>query len=176
MKKQYWPAIILIIIGVLLILYQTDLFSISSANLISYGFVLIGAVFLIKSLNRTDRKGILGGVFFISFGIVMILMREHTLPRNDEFGFAAFFLALALGNIAYLPLKKDKSTNIIWGIVFAALGGLLLWAHYGYYPSWYIYDQIAMYWPLILIVVGSAIIIKAYVRKRQTEQVEIQSQ
>ncbi len=175
MNKQYWPAILLILIGVLLILYQTDLLDFSIADVISYGFVLIGVILLANSLKRTDKRGILGGVFFTLFGITMILMREHTLPRDDEFGFAAFFLALALGNFVYLPFKKDKTTNLIWGIVFGALGGLLLWVYYGYYPSWYIYEQIEMYWPVILIVVGASMIIKAYVRKRDTEEVEIQS-
>ena len=176
MNKQYWPAILLILIGVLLILYQTDLLDFSIADVISYGFVLIGVILLANSLKRTDKRGILGGVFFTLFGITMILMREHTLPRDDEFGFAAFFLALALGNFVYLPFKKDKTTNLIWGIVFGALGGLLLWVYYGYYPSWYIYEQIEMYWPVILIVMGASMIIKAYVRKRDTEEVEIQSQ
>lgn len=175
MNKQYWPAILLILIGVLLILYQTDLLDFSIADVISYGFVLIGVILLANSLKRTDKRGILGGVFFTLFGITMILMREHTLPRDDEFGFAAFFLALALGNFVYLLFKKDKTTNLIWGIVFGALGGLLLWVYYGYYPSWYIYEQIEMYWPVILIVVGASMIIKAYIRKRDTEEVEIQS-
>jgi len=129
MNKQYWPAIILIVIGVLLILYQTDLLDFSAADVISYGFIILGLIFLINSLNRTDKKGILGGVFFTLFGIAMVLMREHTLPRDDEFGFAAFFIALALGNVAYLPFKKDKTTNIIWGIVFGTLGGLWLWVY-----------------------------------------------
>jgi Na+/proline symporter len=175
MNKQIWPAIILIMIGILLILYQTDLLDFSTADLISYGFVLIGIIFLIKCLNQTDRRGILGGVFFTLFGLTMILMREHTLPRDDEFGFAAFFLALALANIAYLPFKKDKSTNIIWGMIFGVVGGLLLWVHYGYFPSWYIYEQFTVYWPVILIVLGSVMIVKAYIRHRHTsDKVELQ--
>jgi hypothetical protein len=176
MKKQYWPAIILISIGALLLLYQTDLIDFSTADVISYGFVLIGIVLLVNGLNRSDRKGLLGGVFFTVFGTTMILMREYILPRNDEFGFAAFFLSLALGNIAYLPFKTDKTTNIIWGVIFGAIGGILLWVYFGYYPSWYIYEQMAIYWPLILIVLGLVMIVKAYIRKRESDRVEIVSQ
>ena len=93
MKKQYWPAIILISVGALLLLYQTDLIDFSIADVISYGFVLIGILFLINSFNRSDKKGLLGGVFFTVFGTTMILMREYTLPRDDEFGFAAFYFS-----------------------------------------------------------------------------------
>jgi hypothetical protein len=176
MKNQYWPAIILISIGVLLLLHQTDLLDFSRADLISYGFVLLGIILLINSFNREDKKGLLGGVFFTVFGTTMILMREYALPRDDEFGFAAFFIALALGNLVVLAFKKDKTNNIIWGCVFGALGGILLWAYYGYYPSWYIYEQFETYWPVILIILGSAMIIKAYARKRETDKVEILSQ
>ena len=169
MNKQYWPAIILIVIGVLLLLYQIDLIDFSSADLVSYGFILVGVAFTLKCINRSDRRGILGAVFFIFFGIAMILMREHFLPRDDEFGFAVFFMALAAGNFAYLPFKKDKTTNLISGIVFGAVGALLLWAYYGYYPSWLIYEQLWIYWPLLLIVFGTVMIVKGYMRRRDRD-------
>ena len=176
MNKQYWPAIILISIGTLLLLYQTDLIDFSTADVVSYGFVLIGVILLINSLTRSDKKGLMGGVFFTVFGLTMILMREYMLPRDDEFGFAAFFFALAIANFAYIPFKKDKTNNIIWGSVFAVLGGILLWTHYGYYPPWYIYEQVGTYWPLILIVIGAAIIIKAFARKRELESEDMEVQ
>lgn len=174
MKKQYWPAIILISIGSLLLLYQTDLIDFSFADIISYGFVAIGVLLLINSFNRSDKKGLLGGVFFAAFGTSMILMREYILPRDDEFGFAAFFIALALGNFAYLPFKTEKTNNIIWGSIFGGLGAILLWVYYGYYPSWYIYDQLSTYWPVILIVLGGAMIVKALVKHRNNEEVEVE--
>ena len=169
MNKQYWPAIILIFIGILLLLNQTDLVDFSFSDVFSYGFVVIGVLLLINSFNRSDKKGLLGGVFFTIFGTTMILMREYVLPRDDEFGFAAFFIALALANFAYLPFKSDKTNNIIWGSIFGALGAILLWVYYGYYPSWYIYDQLAIYWPVILILIGGAMIVKALVHKRDID-------
>lgn len=172
MRKQYMPAIILIAIGALLLLYQMDLFYFSKSDFISYGMIIIGIIFLVNSFNRTDRKGIFGGVFFTVFGGSMLLMREYVFPRDDEIGFAAFFVALALANFAYLPFKKEKSTNFVWGIIFGVIGGLLLWTYFGYYPSWYMYDMIETYWPLVLILIGSVMIYKAYARKRESAQVE----
>jgi hypothetical protein len=176
MNKQYWPAIILISIGAILLLYQTDLIDFSFADIISYGFLVIGIFLLVNSISRTDKKGLLGGVFFLVFGTSMIFMREYFLPRDDEIGFAAFFIALAVANFAYLPFKKEKTTNIVWGSVFGAIGALLIWVYYGYYPSWYIYEQLGTYWPVILIVLGGAMIVKALSRKREVdEEIEIQS-
>ncbi len=172
MQKQYWPAIILITIGSILLLHQMDLLDFSKADFISYGFLLIGIILLVNGLSRTNKKGLLGGVFFSSFGLSMVLMRERFFPRDDEFGFAAFFLALALANFVYMPFGKDKTNNLTWGIIFGVIGGFLLWTYFGYYPTWYIYDMIETYWPLILIVVGVSMIIKAYTKKRQAMHLE----
>ncbi len=172
MQKQYWTAISLITIGVLLLLYQMDLLDFSKSDIISYGFVILGVFLLVKSLSRPDKKGILGGVFFTGFGVAMVLMREHILPRSDEFGFAALFIALALANFIYLIFRTDKTTNLIWGIIFGVAGGLFLCVYLGYYPSWYVYDQVETYWPVILIIIGIGIVVKAYYRKHQSAQIE----
>ena len=140
MNKHYWPAIVLILVGAVLLLHQTDLIDFTWADLLSYGSIAIGIILLVNCFNRTDRKGILGGVFFTVFGVSMLLMREYILPRADEFGFAMFFIALALGNFAYLPFKKDKTNNLVFGGIFAVVGILLMWAYFGYYPSWYIWE------------------------------------
>ena len=172
MQKQYWTAISLITIGVLLLFYQMDLVDFSKSDIISYGSVILGIFLLLKSVNRPDKRGILGGVFFTGFGITMVLMREYILPRDDQFGFAAFFLALALANFVYMIFREEKTTNLVWGIIFGLIGGLLLWAYLGYYPSWYVYELIETYWPVILIMIGAGIIVKAYYRKHQSVQIE----
>jgi hypothetical protein len=176
MKKQYWPAFLLILAGVLLLLYQMDLFYFSRADLFSYGLTFVGIILLANSFNRPNRKGIFGGVFFTSFGVSMIFMREYIFPRDDEFGFAAFFLALALANFATIPFKTEKTTNLVWGVIFGAVGGALLWASLGYVPTWYIYELLETYWPVILIMIGAGVIYKSYYRSRKLDKVQIENQ
>jgi hypothetical protein len=170
MKKHYFTGIILIIIGITILLFQNDWIDFSRADFVTYGCIAVGILFLWKGFQRTDKRGILGGVFFTAYGATMLLMRERVLPRDDEFGLAAFFLVLAIANFVYMFYKSDKITNLIWGSIFGIIGALFLWIYYGYYPSWYVYDQIELYWPLILVLIGAGMIVKGISKRRHQVQ------
>jgi hypothetical protein len=172
MQKQYWSGIILISIGVLILLYQIDLIDYSRADLVTYGCIFLGIILFVKGINHPQKHGLFGGVFFTVFGISMLLMRERVFPRADEFGIAAFFTALALANLVFMFFKKDKTSNVVWTIIFGAVAGLFYWSYVGYYPPWYVYEQIKTYWPLALVIIGLAMIFKGYAKKRDTVQIE----
>ena len=172
MQKQYWSGIILIVIGALILLYQVNLIDFSKADLITYGCIFLGIIFLVKGVSHPQKHGLFGGVFFSVFGLSMLLMRERVLPRDDEFGFAAFFIALALANLCILFFKEDKTTNLVWTVIFGAIGGLFYWTYIGYYPSWYVYEQIKIYWPLALVLIGLGMIARGYTKKRHSIHIE----
>lgn len=165
MNRQTWPALLLIAVGIILLLDQMDLVYFSQRDIFTYGFIAIGVVLLINAFGRPDRKGILGGTFFLSYGLILTAMRSNVFLRDDEFGVATFFLALALGNLVYFLFKTERWGNFAWGIVFGLFGGAMLLSYYNYYPSWLIYDQIDRYWPVALIVIGASIVIKGMRRK-----------
>jgi len=158
MKKYPWSAFILIGLGIYLLLDQLNLIHLSGRDLLTYGFILLGIILFFNGVSRPDKKGVLGGTFFLAFGLILTLMRSQVLVRDDTFGFATFFLSLALGNLMYFVFKPERWINFTWGLIFGAVGGLLLLAYYNYYPDWYIYDQLDKYWPLALIAIGVTIL------------------
>jgi hypothetical protein len=162
MFKEYWPGIILILIGAILLLHQMDLISFSKADIFTYGFILLGIMLIIKGSGDSQRRGVLGGTFFLSLGILWTLMRNNILVQDDHFGFAALFFALALANIIYYMVATHKGSNLIWGLVFIIVGGLILLRYLEYYYYWDIYDEIIIYWPLALILLGILLILKGY--------------
>jgi hypothetical protein len=164
MFKQYWPAIVLITVGVILLLNSTDLIDFSAGDLLTYGFILIGILLLLSGLGREDKKGVLGGAFFLTYGIVLTLMRTGALYRDDDLGFGSFFLALAVGNLIYYAFKSERTSNLAWGIIFAFIGGSFLLSFYGYISHWYLVDQIERYWPLALVLAGILLIYKGFRR------------
>ena len=170
MKKNYVTGILLIAVGVVIILFQNDWIDFTWADLATYGFIAAGLLFLWKGFQRPDRYGILGGVFFTAYGITLLLMRERILPRDDEFGVAAFLIILAIANFVFMFYKTDKTSNLIWGSIFAVSGAFFLWAHLGHIPTWYLYDQIELFWPLILVAIGAGLVVKGLMRRKQQVQ------
>jgi hypothetical protein len=166
MTKRYGPGIILIFIGILLLLDEAAVISLRWADFFSYGLLLIGIMMLLNGSERPDRRGVLGGTFFVCFGLALTLMRNRILIRDDEFGAAVLFLSLALANLVYFMVNGYRWPNFTWAVIFAVIGSLVLISFYGYYPSWYIYDLLERYWPLILILIGLSILFRGLKKQR----------
>ena len=87
--KAYTGPIILIGLGVYFLLQQFEILSFHFRDLLTFGFILVGILMLLTSFDNPERKGLLGGVFFISCGAVMSLMRYHYIYPDDNFGYGA---------------------------------------------------------------------------------------
>lgn len=168
--RAYTGPIILIGLGIYLLLNQLDYLSFRIEDILTYGFILIGFLMILNSFDNPDSKGLLGGVFFISYGATMSLMRYHFIYPDDEFGAGAFFLALALGNLVYFMFFPKRNINLAWGIIFGIVGAVFMAMYYGFLYPWDVFVQFRIYWPLALVVLGVVIIYNAY-RKRNSVSV-----
>ena len=159
--RDYTGPIVLIALGAYLLFTQLDLISFSWQDVITYGFILIGFIMFLNAFDRPDRRGILGGVFFMSYGVTLSLMRFSYVYPNDYFGYGTFFLALALGNLVYFLFRTERTQNLVWSAVFGGVGAVFLLMYFGYFHPWMVEDYVRTYWPLALILVGLVLILKA---------------
>ncbi len=171
MAKQSITAIILIAVGLLLFLEQVDLLYLSKGDYLIYGAIIGGILWFINGVNRTDKKGVFAGSFFFSFGTILLLMRNHYFIQSDDFGFASFFLCLALANFVFVLFKRDRMNNIVFGLIFGIIGGGLLLSHLGYYPSWRFFYQVEQFWPVAIIIFGFILLYKG-LRKKEAINAE----
>ncbi len=120
---------------------------------------------VLNAFDKPEKKGILGGVFFMSYGITLSLMRYRVIYPDDYFGYGTFFLALALANLVYFFFRTDRILNLTWAIIFAAVGGIFMSMYFDVFQPWYIEDQVRTYWPVILILLGLGVILNAFRKK-----------
>ena len=160
MRKNYWFGIILIFIGVLLLLNETEIIDLEWFDVVFYSFIVIGLLKISNGWSRADKRGILGGTFFLTFGLLMELISNHYLISDDEFVLAIFSLSLALANLVYFAFRHDRWNNLTWAVIFGVVGGLFLIAYIGYYPRWYIYEVLETYWPVVIILFGVIILLR----------------
>ncbi len=166
MRRHYWSGIILIVIGLLMLLDEMDIMALEWFDILFYAFIVIGLSKFSNALNRTDKQGVLGGTFFISFGILMLLISNRFLVTADEFVFGVFFLSLALANIVYIVLGGYHWFNLAWAVIFSAIGGLFMLSYYGDYSYWHLYDILATYWPVAFILSGLNLLLRG-IKKHQ---------
>jgi hypothetical protein len=160
MIKENWPAFLLILVGATLLLNSFDIIDFVAGDLFTYGFIILGVIFLVNGYSREDKKGIFGGTFFFTYGVVLTLMRTGAIYRDDDLGFGWFFLALAAANLVNYLFKTERTSNLVWGFIFGILGGSFILSYYGYLSRWFCFEQIDHYWPLILVILGISLILK----------------
>lgn len=163
MNKQQRIGIILIIIGGLILLNQFQIFSLSGKNLMGITSILLGLLLLKKSFSSLKYKGLLGGSFFVIWGILLIVFTYSDQPLGHTLFFGNVFLSLGLASLIYFIFSgAGRSVHLFVFLLFASMGGTMIAAYYGKLDVWQLEDILDTYWPVILIVLGIFILVDSY--------------
>ncbi|MGD9899009.1 MAG: hypothetical protein AB7T22_07765 [Calditrichaceae bacterium] len=165
MKKSNISAWLLILIGVILLFNQLDYIKFSRGNFLIMACFFLGAVLLNKGFNNSERKGILGGSFFILEGSALLLMHMGYLPTIDSIGWGVFFINIGLANMVYYLFKRTHFSNLATGLIFILIGVPFVAAAYDLIRIWMIADVLSVYWPVILILIGAGLLIEGMVKR-----------
>lgn len=165
MKKSYFFPVALILIGTIMLLNQFDLMEFRRPYIFIYGFAFLGVVFIRKAFLNPDRRGLLGGSFFIFLSAAMLLIDLGYLPIYDYFVFPVLLVSLGLSNLIYYAFTRKSFSNVTFGLIFIAAGIPFLIMHYGDISYYEVADLFHTYWPVLLITAGFGFLIEGMIKK-----------
>lgn len=169
MNKQQRLGLVLIILGGLLLLNQFQLVRLSGKNIIALFSVLLGILMIKKAFSRPERKGLLGGSFFVIWGVLLAAFSYNAYPLGRTLFLGNLFLSLGLANLIYFIFSGvTKSIHLFTFALFTGLGGSMVAAFYGKLNVWKLEDILSTYWPVVLILFGAFILVDSY-RNRHKE-------
>ena len=174
MRRSNIAAWALIVLGALLLLHQFDIVWMSKANLMIAAFLFLGAILLVRGYDHPQKRGILGGSFFLLLGLMFLFMRLNVLPTEDMLGAGLIFIALGLANLIFFFITRTRVANVNWAIIFLFIGAPFLIVHYNYMPDWELIDYFRTYWPVLLILIGALLLIESFVKRAKTAQSDSQ--
>ncbi len=174
MNAQKRLGIVLIILGILILLDQLQVFSVSAKHFVAFSSVLLGGLLIKKALKRPKRGGLLAGSFFLIWGAFFFFLNCYACPKGRILFWGQFFLSLGLANLIYFLFSGvTKSLNLFAFVLYAAIGGTMLGAFYGKLDIWRLENLLNTYWPVILILLGLFILVDSYWNNRHNSQAEI---
>jgi len=156
-SQSMWPGIVLIVIGLLLLLNQLDIFSFDW-NVLWPSLVILLGVFFFVRVPR-DRGAIFPGVLFFLTGLLFL---AKNLAWNEPYIDVSIggMLMIILG-LAFVALYIVQPEN--WGLLIPAglflFFGFIVWADRVGIIDWYTRRQILRLWPALLIFIGAGIVI-----------------
>jgi hypothetical protein len=117
------------------------------AILLLAGTYWISAYFIVQ-----ENSALLPGLLFFTLAFFIVLSRWALIPALSQ----SWPLLLAgIGGALWLNALTEKSPS--WPLAFLALSGIVL---YIAYLPWFSLSSILSYWPLLLIAVGLALLIR----------------
>jgi len=170
MNNQRATGIALLVAGFLLLAYQLDWFDLSGPSFLAVISLLIGLSLIRKAITNPDRRGALGGTFFLLFAIFLFLVDTSTLmrPIPRPLFIGGIFSCLAIANLVYfLVTRWQRNLNLFMFFFFGAIGGSILMVYYQIIDVWQFEEIASNYWPVLLIILGAIILIDSLVQKQK---------
>ncbi|MDZ7261295.1 MAG: DUF5668 domain-containing protein [candidate division KSB1 bacterium] len=169
-KKSIIPGVLLIVVGLLLLLSRLDLLQFNWGHLYPLLLMALGLLCFLTIRRRKDAGAVFPGTIFFLLGLFFFL-RNYDLIYYlypDEI-WPIFLIIFGLAFIALYLFKPQD-----WGVLIP--GSLLLFFGIVFFLReldliyWRTQEYIERFWPLILIVIGTGIVLSSLTRKTEKSE------
>ena len=167
-KRSFFPGVVLIIIGALILIHKLDIYHLYWRDIYPIVFVALGVWFFIGVFAKKQKGLAFPGTLFLLLGLFFLLRNNyfHYSLYMDEF-WPIFLLIFGFAFIVQFFFNPKD-----WGLLIP--GGIFLFLGFGFFARtmhWYIPFEfeyyIGKYWPVVLILVGIAIIVSSLRKKKK---------
>ncbi len=165
-EKSYIPGVVLIIIGTLFLFNELNIFNFRWRHL--YPILMLGGsvLFLASMLTKKEKGAIFPATVLLILGLFFLLRNFDIFSFDYYFYYVEdfwpiFLVAFGCGFIALFFVRSDD-----WGVLIP--GGILLFLGAVFFlrNTGFIYWQdIADYWPAVLIIIGVSIVVGSLRKK-----------
>ena len=165
-----WFGIALIIFGAALLLRRMDIISVAFSQIFWSLMMVVGIVGVGRGFANSRRGRVFWGTVLFLYSLFFLLRSLDSVEIHFYMFFPGTFLIFGLAFVMmYLQDVRDWFL-LIPALFLCAIGILLLLTETGYLYRWEVWEAIHLYWPVVLILLGIALIFRR--RKRRSDQVQ----
>ncbi|MBI4547117.1 MAG: hypothetical protein HY707_04000 [Ignavibacteriae bacterium] len=155
-----WFGIVLIIVGGVLLLTKLDVFDIDFSTVFWSLLMVFGLVGVGRGFADTKNGKVFWGTLVFLYGLYFLL---YTSDYVDIEGYLFIPSTFLIFGIAFLMLYVNNFRNwyyLIPALFLCGTGAAFIFAELGYLYRHDVWDAVRLFWPLILILIGLAIILR----------------
>jgi len=159
-NKTSWLGVVLIIIGIVMLLDKLDVINVDFGTILWPLLMLVGVIVVARGFSDNRRGKIYWGTVLFLYALFFLLKSIDYFEIYSQTFFPASFLIFGIAFLMmYLNNFKDWPL-LIPALVLIALGCVFILTEYGIIYRWDVWNFISVYWPVILILFGIAILLK----------------
>ena len=155
-----WFGIILVVFGAAMLLDRLDVINVDFSNIL-WPFMMILGLLIVGRGFSADRRGkIYWGTVLFLYSLFFLL---RSIDRFEIEGYMFFPASFIIFGIAffmmYLTNLKDWPL-LIPSVILCFVGSMFILTEYGILYRWEVWDIVRLWWPVILILFGVAMLLK----------------
>jgi hypothetical protein len=158
-------GIVLIAVGLLLLAEHIGMLRVTFWNVIIGLMIIYGAILVIRSFSGGERGKVFWGTMLFFFGIYFLLENLNLVNASFPIIGPVLFLIFGFSFLMMYLYRPSDWHLIIPTLFFLGIGGLIIAEEYSLIQAIHYERYIRMYWPLLLILFGLGLIIKARRRR-----------
>jgi hypothetical protein len=159
-QEQKFPlfAVALIVVGVLLLLRNLNVFSLHFSSYFWPLIMLFGLVGVGQGFSGNRRGKIFWSAVVFLYALFFFLRSLDSIEVRGHLFIPASFLVFGLAFLMmYLADVKEWSL-LIPSLVLLGIGSIFILDEYGYVDGWEVWYSIRQYWPIAIILFGIGIL------------------
>ena len=158
--KTSWFGILLIIFGAAMLMDRLGVINIDFANLFWPLMMIVGLMIVGKGFASDKRGKIYWGTVLFMYSLFFLMRSIDTFELHGYIFFPASFLIFGIAFfMMYLTNLKDWPL-LIPSVVLCFIGAMFILTEYGFLYKWEVWDIVRLWWPVILILFGLAMLLR----------------
>lgn len=160
-KKTFpWAGVVFIVLGVVLLLNQTDFIDVRFSQIIWGLLLVVGFVYTIRGYKNNIRGKIFWGTVIFLFSLYFLLNSLDFLNYHHRMFLPSLFLVFGFAFLTtYLNEIKDVWSLII-SLILISSGMFLILEDLGYFNWFDVRSFVKTYWPIVLIILGLGFLLR----------------
>lgn len=153
-------GIILILLGSALVLRQFDIFEFYYFK--SYGFFILGLLFLIHGISRSSSPQIYFSAVITLIGFYYILDVLNIVDTASQLSVAVYTLIFGISFYPLILLKNKRLNYLLIGNLITLIGFIFLFWHFEIINHRFLITMVDRYWPITIILLGLIFLIGSF--------------
>ncbi len=166
-KRQFpWIGIILMLAGVALLLEKLDVLSLSTPALLWILLLLFGLAMVVQGFSGNNGGRVFFGTIFFLYGLYFLLHSIDAVELRGHLFIPASFIIFGFAFVMLYLNNLREWLFLLPAVLLLGFGVLYIMGTLGYFTAWDVHETVRLYWPIGLIIIGVAIVLRRRVAAR----------
>ncbi len=159
-KHFPWIGVVLMLAGLALLLNKLDILTVGTPTLLWVLCMLFGIAMVAQGFSTTNGARIFFGTLFFLYGLYFILHSIDAFEMRSHLFIPASFLIFGFAFVMIYLNNFREWILLLPAVLLMGIGTLYIMGSMGYFNAWEMREMVRLYWPVGLIIIGLAIVLR----------------